>query len=290
MSPGVEFERPVAAKDCDESPGSPAFWRMRRWSHRAQYVVLATALAVGIAAAIAADPEPPAHNMDGHAGGSMSGHDMSHQVDGMSGASMTEGDMTEGAPQAKHASNKPLGVARGIHPGRVTWVRDPAALDWDGVSEGTTEGYWNGHTDQAAINRMVSRSLQELTGASSDAAAWDALFRHFNKTHGDGDVGYKAGEKINIKINLTTTSSDLGNRIAADGTQLTDKEFVGPSLELTHALLAQLVSVVGVDQADITMGDTTGTVPNYYYDYLTKPFSVDELARTIRRVLDQKAN
>jgi hypothetical protein len=118
---------------------------------------------------------------------------------------------------------------------------------------------------------MVSHSLQELTGEASDASAWDALFRHFNQAHGNGDVGYKAGEKINIKINLTTTSSDLGRRIDAGGNQISDKEFVAPSLELSHALLDQLVNVVGVAQSDITIGDTTGTVPNYYFDYLTKP-------------------
>jgi len=232
-------------------------------------VVAAFALAMGIGGALAADTELPDDVTDGDSEMSMMDHDMSHDVDGHSGASMMDKDMTEGAARAKHAANEPIGVARGIHPGRVTWVRDPSVLDWDGVSDGLTEGYWNGHTDQVAINEMVSRSLQELTGEVSDTAAWDALFRHFNQTRGNGDVGYKAGEKINIKINLTTTSSDLGRRIDADGNQLSDKEFVAPSLELTHALLAQLVNVAGVAQSDITMGDTTGTVPNYYYDYLT---------------------
>jgi hypothetical protein len=219
-------------------------------SSKAEFLSLIV-LALGVGGVIAADTASAQHQMDGH-----------------TGATMTDHDMTKAGPRAKHWSNNPIGVAKGIHPGRVTWVRDPSALEWDGVSSGTTEGYWNGHTDQVAINAMVSRSLQELTGEASDPAAWDALFRHFNRTHGNGDLGYKAGEKVNIKINLTTTSSDLGNRIGADGEQLSDKEFVAPSLELTHALLEQLVSVVGVAQGDISMGDTTGTIPNYYYHYL----------------------
>lgn len=263
MSPEFEYSSFVS--------GYP-FSRARSWLGNARYVVATVALVVGVGAAIAADTDVSAQQMEGHSdsGVTMMDHDMTHEVDGHSGASMTDRDMTAGGPKGKHTANEPIGVARGIHPGRVTWVRDPSALDWDGVSTGTTEGYWNGHTDQVAINEMVSRSLHELTGQANDSAAWDALFRHFNRTHGNGDVGYKAGEKINIKINLTTTSSDLGRRIDANGDQISDKEFVAPSLELSHALLNQLVNVIGVAQSDITMGDTTGTIPNYYFNYLTK--------------------
>src|ERR1035437_11171965 len=32
-------------------------------------------------------------------------------------------------------SPKPLGVAKGIHPGRVVWVHDPEVTDWKGRSE-----------------------------------------------------------------------------------------------------------------------------------------------------------
>ena len=38
-----------------------------------------------------------------------------------------------------HPVNDPLGVARGVHPGRVVWVHDPNATDWDGP--GTGDGY-----------------------------------------------------------------------------------------------------------------------------------------------------
>jgi hypothetical protein len=36
--------------------------------------------------------------------------------------------------------NEPLGVARGIHPGRVVWIHDPDATDWDGPDTG--DGHW----------------------------------------------------------------------------------------------------------------------------------------------------
>jgi len=89
---------------------------------------------------------------------------------------------------------------QGIHPGRVVWAHDPDATDWDGPGDGHL---WQPeHTDQAVCDTMMSRTLQALTGESADAAAWDAIFRYHNRTRGKGDVGYKPGEKIMIKVNF----------------------------------------------------------------------------------------
>jgi len=59
--------------------------------------------------------------------------------------------------------NSPMGVARGIHPGRVAWVYDPTAACWDG---NTNTGHWwddNG-TRQESVDAMLSRGLRSLTG------------------------------------------------------------------------------------------------------------------------------
>jgi len=95
--------------------------------------------------------------------------------------------------------NSPMGVGKGIHPGRVVWVHDPNATKWNGVT-----GHWwdDQNLDQQAVDKMVSHALRTLTAEQNDAAAWDALFRYFNRAHGAGDVGYQPGEKIAIKINL----------------------------------------------------------------------------------------
>ena len=69
-----------------------------------------------------------------------------------------------------------------------------------------------------------------LTGQQDDAAAWDALFRHFNRTHGAGDVGYQPGEKIAIKINLN--AEGYGSAYSGNGRM--------PSPQLIQSLLAQL--------------------------------------------------
>ncbi len=100
--------------------------------------------------------------------------------------------------------NTPMGQGKGVIPGRVTWVRDPAATIWNG-----TTGHWwdEGQTSQTVIDKMVSRSLQALTDQRSDRRAWDAIFRHFNQTHGFGSGGYQRGEKIAIKINANQDQS-----------------------------------------------------------------------------------
>ena len=44
----------------------------------------------------------------------------------------------------------PLGVPRGVAPGRVTWANDPAAVTWDGTGSWWTDA--NNH--QSVIDRM----------------------------------------------------------------------------------------------------------------------------------------
>jgi hypothetical protein len=53
---------------------------------------------------------------------------------------------------------------------------------------------------------MVSRSIRGLTNQKSDVQAWSTIFHYFNRTHGRGNTGYKAGEKIAIKANLNNTT------------------------------------------------------------------------------------
>lgn len=162
-------------------------------------------------------------------------------------------------------ANAPIGTAKGIHPGRVVWVHDPDATDWAGPGEGH---WWQSeHTEQAAVDRMMSRAVQALAGEETSSAAWDKLLRHFNKTQGRGDAGYKPGEKIMIKVNFVgcirihnnspVTSSEEYNLGRAD--------YMNTSPQVINALLRELVEEVGVKQSDITVGDTLCYFPNEYY-------------------------
>ncbi len=169
--------------------------------------------------------------------------------------------------------NVPLGIAKGIHPGRVVWIHDPNATDWDGHGDGYP---WEPeHTIPKYVNAMVSRSIRELTGTATDAAAWDAVFRYFNLEHGRGDVGYAPGEKIIIKINLTTCNFNDNNvnenYDKEDGTEnWLDKSDTSP--QLTLALIRQLVSNAGVEPDSIAIGDTLCHYPNQWRDPIVQEF------------------
>jgi hypothetical protein len=102
---------------------------------------------------------------------------------------------------------------------------------------------------------MVSQSLQDLTGTSDDKSAWDALFRHFNKTHNRGDVGYQVGETIAIKINMNACGSY----------NVSPTSFYS-SPQTILSMLTQLVENAGVNPADITFYDATRYIPQTIYD------------------------
>ena len=168
--------------------------------------------------------------------------------------------------------NAPIGIGKGVHPGRVVWVHDPDATDWDGPGD----GHWweSSHTDQAVVDRMMSRAIQALSGEASDAAAWDVLIRHFNKTHGRGDIGYKTGEKIVIKVNFVGCIQIWSRRpvTSIEDYNLRSRNYMHTSPQVIIALLRQLVNEVGVKQADITVGDTLCYFPNEFYAMCHKEF------------------
>jgi len=153
--------------------------------------------------------------------------------------------------------NSPMGVARGIHPGRVVWNYNPKATGWQG------SGYWwdDRYTDAAAVSQMLSQSLQALTGTTSDAQAWEAIFKYFNKNHQKGNVGYQAGEKIAIKLNMNQINDHNKNR---------NQHF--PLPQLVHALVSQLVHQAGVPEANITLYDATRYIAEAVYTKCHRDF------------------
>jgi len=169
--------------------------------------------------------------------------------------SMTQGSGAKAAPFVPtDPPNSPMGVAKGIYPGRVMWIRDANATSWNG----STGSWWDDtNTNQALVDNMISSAIQGLTGESSDADAWDALFRHFNQTHGFGDVGYQAGEKIAIKINMNQENSTAGSWSSSKGT---------PSPHVVYSFVKQLMDVVGVPGSSITIYDAARYIGNPIYN------------------------
>ena len=80
--------------------------------------------------------------------------------------SATESNPAAAAFAPSEAANSPMGVAKGINPGRVVWVHDANATNWDG----STGNWWDDkNTDPKIVDAMVSSALKGLTGQSSDS-------------------------------------------------------------------------------------------------------------------------
>lgn len=183
--------------------------------------------------------------------------------------------------------NQPIGQAYGVYPGRVVWAHAPDATRWAGPMAGEvfypgSNIYWfaTNNTDQAVVTRMMAQGLRELTGQQTVSSAWNAVFTHFNVAHHGRTNGYLPGEKIMIKVNLTTafrgscyTTPTPGRRVYdwIDGNSYLWNG-IGNSPQMLHALLSQLVYEVGVPQTNITVGDPCSLFANYLYEPLTNDF------------------
>ncbi len=88
-------------------------------------------------------------------------------------------------------------------PGRVTWGHDPLVTDWNGTASNASQSWFN-HISQSEATNLMQWTLMGYAGTTTTSAAWDAIFRYFN----GGSAGYQSGEKIFIKINMTTSSAE----------------------------------------------------------------------------------
>lgn len=154
-------------------------------------------------------------------------------------------------------ANTPVGKARGIFPGRVVWVFDPKVAKWDGKN-----GFWweDSNTSQEEAVKMLSNSITSLTGQTEEAKAWDMIFRHFNKTKKNLDQGYKAGQKIAVKVNVNNTYSH------------SDCEELNASPQLVYALISSLVEQGGVPQKDITVFDASRFITDNIFNKCHRDF------------------
>lgn len=164
--------------------------------------------------------------------------------------------------------NRPIGLGKGIFPGRVVWCYDPNATNWSGVKSKTNDGGSKGATSsetnsdwfsegsiiQSEVDKMISESICKLTEKNSDPEAWDAIFKYFNKTHQKGEIGYQKGEKIAVKLNLNSGAAHC------------------PSPQMVLGLLKQLVNNAKVPAECITFYDVTRWIPSIIFDLCKKDF------------------
>ena len=165
--------------------------------------------------------------------------------------------------------NQPVGVAKGLHPGRVVWAHDPKAAAWAGPGQ----GHWweSDHTNQAVVDSMMAEAIQALGGKGGEAKAWDAIFKYFNQAHGNGKTGYRRGEKVTIKVNLVGCIA--GRAVDPKSYDMAhDLDYMNASPQMILALLRQLVHEAGVREQDISVGDPLSLVPNQFFGPLHSEF------------------
>jgi hypothetical protein len=154
------------------------------------------------------------------------------------------------------AANSPVGIATGFKPGRVVWVYNKDATNKDCTNSPTDFWFMDENTDQSIVDDMLADGIKWYAGVPKVVDAWDSLFHYFNTKHGKGDIGYVAGEKIMVKVNMTN--------MGTNGRDLNEQMDVTPQLML--ALLDELIDSVGVAQADITIGDPYRSFADFYWD------------------------
>jgi hypothetical protein len=154
-------------------------------------------------------------------------------------------------------SNSPIGVEHGIFPGRVVWVFDPKVATWDGTNK-----YWwdEKSTSQTEADKMLEDVLKSLTGKSTEAMAWDALFKNFNKEKKNAASGYTINQKVAVKINQNNTTSH------------SDTTGLNGTPQLVYALIASLTKGVGVPQKNITIFDASRFITDNIYNKCHKDF------------------
>ena len=158
-------------------------------------------------------------------------------------------------------SNEPVGEAKGLFPGRVVWVYDQDATNenYDPASAGNDWWFSNNNVDQDVVGLMLSTAIVQYAGKDVISEAWEAIFKSYNSSHGRGETGYTAGEKIAIKINLTNHSRSSPERMDA-------------TPQLLNALLHELTANAGVQESDITLGDPYRDFRAEYADLVMSEF------------------
>lgn len=167
------------------------------------------------------------------------------------------GEFNPQSPKLFVGDNKPIGEGRGIHPGRVAWIHSPGVAQWDGKTGLWMEDRWN---DQQKADAMIPAAIMQLTGEATARKAWQALFKHFNRTHGRGNRSYRKGETIAVKLNMNNAITHH------DTIELNSSPFI------TLALVRSLVCDGGVRQQDIVLCEPSRAITDSIYNKVHHEF------------------
>ncbi len=130
------------------------------------------------------------------------------------------------------------------------------------------------NNNQDTINRMADNAIKQLGGQSTVKAAWDTIFKYFNKRKLGVASGYTTGQTIFIKINNGQAGWAINQKNLAEigeSSYMTGKSNIaiaetspGPVL----AFVRQLVDSCGIDQSNIMIGEPMSHVYKSVYDLI----------------------
>ena len=144
------------------------------------------------------------------------------------------------------ASNQPVGNARGIYPGRVVMTRDGDVCRWKGRWDVEDDQWFlPENTDLEGVCRMMSVTLQRLTGTKSDRKAWRKIFEYYHwQRFGVKKGGYQPGETVAVKVNVNNAKAREKQSNMSD-----------EAPQMIMAMVRQLVNGAGVRPEDILIFD-----------------------------------
>jgi len=162
-------------------------------------------------------------------------------------------------------------------PGRVVWARDHWPLIGpDTGGRNPTNGGSMPTRTRRGVDAMFNATLLALTGTTSAAQSWQAIFEYYNRTARQLDHrGYQPGEVVAIKINLN-------NSDAAKADNYTDE-----SPQMVLATVRQLVNSAHVRPEDVLIYDVRRDMPPYL---LTKVWSEFKDVRFIQNAPQRTAS
>ncbi|MFH0991093.1 MAG: T9SS type A sorting domain-containing protein [bacterium] len=162
--------------------------------------------------------------------------------------------------------NQPVGIPRGIFPGRVVWVWDPQSTNESCTNVFGDGWFMDKNTNGSVVNTMVADAVAQLAGKGTIKESWDALFKYFNQAHGKGNVGYTDGEKIFIRTNQVSASSGTYDDNTYEIKNQSRYGMAETSPHVVLAVLRQLVNACGVKQENISVGDPMKHMYKHVYD------------------------
>lgn len=151
---------------------------------------------------------------------------------------------------------KPVGHAVGVNPGRVVWMHAPGRFE---APPGASDWSANAFVPIGVIDSMTYFGLTRLAGTSTEAEAWEKIFKDYNRRHKKSDVPYSPGEKIAVVIDNRYSQWHYNSTQANTTPQVV--------VSIVESLIR-----CGVDPSDITVVEPTAWIPDGIYATLRRRY------------------